>query len=532
MVTINEILREHVTLDIECIDRLYLNGYIPNLQTSGQLVRFLQHRGFEIPSPTLLGQATKRYNAAVKAFAEESKILMIRFESGTRKEDIAQAHRAHFQEAEGVVFIGTAQEKSNSFKATKRTGADSRVFFDYSRQSVYVKHYYFYLQDEDFGPGFIKVCSYVPYAVKVCLNGHEWAKQQLTKRGIGFEPLDNGFCACDDPQRLQAICDELGPQQIQAFLQKWQQRLPWPLTEDDRQAGYEHRLSIWQVEFSRTQIFDDPVRGRQFFEEIIRENPDLGRPDRVQLIFERKITRATPGRFQTRVIQDGVHPSIHIDYKRCHLKQYFKEGQGLRTETTINNPKDFYVNKDLSNLPFLQQIGRRINRQLLEVQHLSQNCTFSAESVERIVQPSVTAEGERVSGLRLGQPRVGALLAALTLFIHIPHGFTNRSLRPHVADLMGASPETYAAGQMAYDLRRLRLKGLIYRIPNTYRYQLTTYGWKVAFLLTKFNQRIFRPAFAALDTANSVPQALADALTQADVCIADLFSRAKLAPTG
>lgn len=530
MITINEILKDHVSLDIECIDRMYLNGYIPRLQTAGQLVHFLHQRGFKIPSPTLLNQATKKYNASVKAFATRNNIPLIQFESGVRKDDLAQSYRANFEPSEGVVFIGAAQEKAYSFKARKRQGQGNKVGFDYSRQSVRVKHYYFYLQDEDFGPGFIKICTYVPYAVKLYLNGHEWVKQQARKQGLDFEPLDNGFSDCHDPAKLQTICDQLGPPQIEAFFQKWQQRLPWPLTETDRQTGYQHRLSIWQLEVSRTQIFDDPVRGRQFFEEIIRENSDLGRPDRVQLIFERKVTQATPGRFRTRVIQDGVHPSIHIEYKRCRLKQYFKEGQGLRSEVTFNNPKDFYINKDISNLPFLQQLGRQINHRLLEVERLNQNCSLSAQSIDRVIQSSVTADGKRASGLRLGQPRVMALLAALTLFLHIPHGFNNASLRQHVADLM--VDETYATSQMTYDLRRLRLKGLIYRIPHSYRYQLTTYGLKVALLLSKLNQRIFQPAFAALDPTYPVPQPLAKALAQVELNLDDLFTQARLAPVG
>ncbi len=529
MLTINEILKDHVTLDIECLDRMYLNGYIPNLQTSGQLVYFLRQRGFQIPSPTLLDQTTKKYNRAVNDFAKKNKIPMIQFKSGVRKDDIARKYRADFQRTEGVVFIGTAQEKAKSFKANKEQ-IGSQVNFDFSRQWVYVKQYYFYLQDKDFGPGFIKVCTYVPYAVKVCLNGHEWAKQQSIKQGLDFEALDNGFYACDDPVKLQSICDELGPGQIQSFFEKWQQYLPGPLTESDQRAGFKHRLSMWQVEVSRTQIFDDPIRGREFFEQIIRENCDLGRPDRVQLIFERKVTKAS--RFQTRVIQDGVHPSIHIEYKRSHLKQYFKEGRGLRSEMTFNNPKDFYVKKDISNLPFLQQLGRQINRRLLEIERLSQNCLFSGQSINRIISSSVTDEGQRASGLPLGQPRVMALLAALTLFLHIPYGFTNSFLRPHVADLMGQTAKTYAANQMTYDLRRLRLKGLIYRLPHSYRYQLTTYGWKVALLVTKLNRRVFQPAFAALEVTNPVPQSLTEAFEQLEVTINDLFIQATLAPSG
>lgn len=165
---------------------------------------------------------------------------------------------------------------------------------DYSRQSACVNHYYFYLVDEDFGPAFIKVCSYAPYAIKVCLNGHEWAKRQLDREGIAYEALDNGFKSCADPARLQALCDTLGPQQIAAFVRKWLDRLPLPVTPQDRAAGFDYRLSVWQVEVSQTLVFAAPVHGRQFFEEVIRENLDLGRPDRVSLVFDRQITKAPP----------------------------------------------------------------------------------------------------------------------------------------------------------------------------------------------------------------------------------------------
>jgi hypothetical protein len=286
----------------------------------------------------------------------------------------------------------------------------------------------------------------VPYAIKVYLNGHEWAKQQLDQAGIGFETLDNGFLSCEDPARLQAICDQLGPEQIQTFFDQWLERLPMLLDADDRQAGYRHQLAVWQLEVSRTQVFDDPLRGREFFEAVIQENLDLGRPDRVQLVFDRKITGATPGRFHTRVIEEGVNPSLYINYKKAVLKQYFKENCALRTETIINNPKDFYVRKALASLPYLQQIGREINRRLLDVQRISHNCHLSQNSIERIVQPTLNKAGQRAPGLRFGQLRTMALLAALTSFVHAAFGFRHRDLRSHVADLLGSS---YSSAQMS-----------------------------------------------------------------------------------
>jgi hypothetical protein len=304
-----------------------------------------------------------------------------------------------------------------------------------------------------------------------------------------------------------------------------------PLTTADRQAGYGHRLSIWQLEISRTQVFDDAERGREFFEAVIRENLDQGRPDRVQLLFDRKIIKSTPGHFRTRVIEEGVQPSLHIEYKTSRVKQYFKENRALRTETTINDPRDFGVNKDLSQLAYLQQIGRTINRRLLDVQRVSHNCHLSQQNVERVVLPTVSADGQRAPGLRFGQPRVMALLAALTAFVPATHGFTHRTLRPLVADLMAVDADHYTTGQLTYDLRRLRLKGIIWRVPEAHRYQLTPYGRKVALFFTRLHARVFRQGFAALDPTLPIPSPLAEALAQVEQEIDRLINDAHLAPS-
>jgi hypothetical protein len=529
MTNVNDILRDHVTLMVDCMDRIYLNGYIPNLQVPGQLVNFLtKHRGNPVPSPALLGQIGQKFHDAVKAFAQENDIPIVRFEPRQRKDEIAAEHRRAFTKREGVVFIGVAQEKANSFKATKKAKKGNFVSFEFSRQSVRVTHYYFYLQDVDFGPGFIKVCSYVPYPIKVYLNGHEWAKQQLDKAGIEFETLDNGFQSCQDPEKLQAICDQLGPEQIQAFFDKWVEHLPMPLTSEDREAGYRHRLSVWQVEISRTQVFDDPVRGREFFEAVIKENLDLGRPDRVQLVFDRKIIGSTPGRFRTRVIENGVNPNLYIEYKKSLVKQYFKENRALRTETIINDPKDFGVRMDISNLPFLQRIGHEINRRLLDVQRVSHNCHLSQESVARVVLPTINPDGQRAPGLRFGQARTMALLAALTLFVHNVSGFRHRDLLPQVADLLGSE---YSTHQLTYDLRRLRLKGMIWRVPHSHRYLITPYGCKVALFFTRLHASVFRPGFAALDPSVPIPGPLAQALSDVEQEITNLINQAHVAPS-
>lgn len=530
MLTIPELLKEHVSLDLECVDRVYLNGYIPALQFSGGLVYFLEHqRGQLIASPILLGEITQTFAAQVEAFAKREGVPLVRFEKGQRKDDVAAGYRRKFTKGEGVVFIGIAQEKMMGFKARKETQGKV-VRFQFSRQSVFVRTYYFYLHDREFGPAFIKIGAYAPYPVKVYLNGHEWAKQQMRRARLTFEALDNGFLTCSQPERLQTLCNQLGPEQVQAFFDKWLERLPWPLAAADRKAGYHHRLSIWQMEVSRAQVFTRPVRGREFFEQVIRENLDLGRPDRVQLIFGRQVRRNTPSQFRTQVLQSGVQPTLHVTYKHSGVKQYFKENRALRTETTINNPHDFGVDKGLRNWAYLRQLGTAINHRLLETERVSQDCLLSSESFARVSEPTTTDTGQRAPGLRFGQPRIMALFAALSRFAPSLNGFRNADVREIVPSLLGIAPEAYTASQMSYDLRRLRLKGLIARIAGTHTYILTTYGRKVVYLMTKLQQRIFDVASAALETTVALPSQLAHAFRQLDAELDKLVLQAQLSP--
>src|SRR5882672_2906901 len=302
-----------------------------------------------------------------------------------------------------------------------------------------VNHFYVYCMDRNFGPFFLKFCTYFPYNAKLCLNGHEYVKQQLANRGIGYEALDNGILSCDDPKRVQALCDGLSGEKIDGLLRKWFRKLPHPFAPTDRRAGYRYQVSILQAEFSLTQVLERPVHGRLFFEEVIRENLDLGRPDQVQLIFERRLTRRTPGRFRTRVITDGVIPSLYVDYKKTRIKQYHKEGRALRTETTINDTYDFGVGRALKNLPALEAIGFAANRRLLEVQTVSHDCTLGEHAFQQLQAP-VARDTQRAAALRFGDPRVLALLQVLILFSLQPEGFRNQHLREHYARLLGLDP--------------------------------------------------------------------------------------------
>lgn len=525
--TVAEILSKHVTLEVECIDRMYLNVYVPQLQTERGVACFFKfHRGHKFASSALMAPMGEAFVKSIDSFAKSKGVPVVAFEKGQRKDDVAHEHLARFKGKQGVLFIGKAQEKSRVVRTERRQGPKGSYAWLVSSTAM-VNHYYFYCVDEDFGPFFLKFGSYFPYNAKLCLNGHEYVKQQLKKEGIAFEALDNGILSCANPKRLQEICDGLSAEKLDALLRKWLRFLPHPFTRKDRAAGYRYDLSILQAEFSLTQVLDRPVTGRVFFEEVIRENLDIGRPGQVQLIFDRKVSRRTPGSFRTRVITEGVTPSLHVDYKRSRIKQYHKEGRALRTETTINDARDFDLRKRVKHLAALKKVGFSANRRLLDVQRVSHDCAIGEDAFNQVQQP-MQQDGQRASALRFADARVQALFSALVLFQLQARGFSNADLRQHLAPLLGMGPDDLSRGRMTYDLRRLRLRGLIKRIPKSHRYRVTETGLRTALFFTRTYARLMRPGLAVINEPNH-PAPLATRLRALEQEIHEWSDRAKLA---
>jgi DNA-binding PadR family transcriptional regulator len=215
-----------------------------------------------------------------------------------------------------------------------------------------------------------------------------------------------------------------------------------------------------------------------------------------------------------------------VDYKATRIKQYHKEGRALRTETTINNTRDFDIGKRLYNLPALREVGFKANRRLLDVQRISHDCSIGEYGFHAFQRPRVVGD-QRASALRFGDERVQTLLHALVLFRLLPNGFSNRDLRERLESLRGcrATP-----GAVTYDLRRLRLRGLIRRIPRTHRYQVTEQGLRYALFFTRSYDRLLRPGLSlVLPDTVVINSALQASFRQLEAAMNDWVDQAKLA---
>ena len=532
-VTVNDVLDGHVGLDVECLDRIYLNGYVPNLQVGGQVVSFMtQHLGCPIPSPAIMEKIGTAFRKAVASFAEADHIPVVRFCKDDRKIDRMRPYLARQAATgrSGVAAIGTAQEFQNVFAASQRTGHHGIPWFSFTKADRRVTCFYFYVWDTDFGPAFIKVCAYFPYPIKVWLNGHEWAKRQATQAGIGFSELSNGFATATDPAALQAICDRLGPATIGVFFERWMSRLPLPLTEADRAAGYWWELSMRQIEVSRTLVFDAPRHARGFFEALVADNLDIGRPDTVELIFHGPRHLGRPPKLdcvpKTKIVTRGTEATVNAFYKNSRIKQYLKNGRALRIETVINSPDDLRCHRRLAHLDELQSKARAVNRRLLDTERVGQGCVLASPAFERIAQPSLAEDGRRAPALRFGDPRVQALAGALCTTMLAVTGITNKSLRALMTGLLDGID--YSTNQASYDLARLRVNGLISRIPGRNRYRLTDDGLRFAIFYTKVHDRVLRPLLAP--DQPQTPPPIRKALRTIDIHITETIDRARLLP--
>lgn len=525
VVNVNDLLDDHVVLDLECLDRIYLNAYVPNLQVGGQVAMFMTgHLGLKIASPAIMEKIGLRFRRDVEQFAKVNQIPIVRFAKGDRQIDVIRPY-LDAATRPGVVAIGCAQEFQPVFTGTRRPTSNGAPFFTFAKADRRVSVFYFYVVDAEFGAGFIKICTYFPYPAKVWVNGHEWAKRQAARAGITFSELANGFATCERPARLQEICDQLNAARIQMFFERWMRQIPTPLTTADRAGGYWWELSMRQIEVSRTIVFDAPRRARGFFEAVVADNLDVGRPDEIKLIFGRQIRSNTKGEFATRVVTRGTDVTINAFYKHSRIKQYLKEGRALRIETVVNSPTDLGVQRRLINLAELVDKARIVNRRLLECERAGQGCAIETALWERISQPSLQ-EGQRTGALRFGDPRAMALTGALCIGLLSVVGFTNKTLRGLVSQLLD---RPYTRTQMTYDLRRLRLLGLIQRLPKSNTYILTPDGQRVAITYTKLGHRLLPPLLAA--DRPPAPPPLRAAWQTIDQHVTSYLDQARLRPT-
>ena len=486
-----------IRFDYSCFDRLLLNGVIQVLQNPACVVGFLKEkRQAARVTPAYFKAISTDYHRFVQAFAEKRHVEILMPPKGVRREEWVEPFYQRLQGQAGMAVILKARANARVAVSFPRQGDHVELL------NRFVQQYYFYLQDRDFGRMFVRVCPYFPFSVRICLNGHEWLACRLRDEGIAFEQCANAFRTCADPARLQALSDRFSAADIEACAHRWlAQLVPFFTDRERRHQGFGYRLFVSQVEYCTNLIFESRAALDRLHDRLLDLNRSIGHPEKIAMIFGRRITKQTDAGLKTQILDHDLgQPVIRSEYKSSSVKQDARDNLVLRTETTSYHTPDLGVNKGVEHLPELRQTMTAANDRYLDVQHDVLETFVDRGQLNELRQPTVSPSGRRTPGLKLDDPRLLAVLQALTCFALLAGRgrFRTTDLHATAAEALGKTTETYTLGQLRYDLAKLRGKGLVERIAGTQVYRLPSQGYRIAVLYLKLFHRIYAPLTAGI----------------------------------
>jgi hypothetical protein len=486
--------RDAIDFGYSCFDRMILNGCIlPFMHTerAGTICWFLRsQRHLDKLSRAAFAQISRDYHRWVADYAHKEDLAIV--DKDRSHAAIVASSFQDLGDRPGVAVILKAHEPE-------------RVAWHYAKTNQiavvrrHVDLYYFYLNDPNCGHMYLRICPYFPFHVSVWLNGHNWLACQLRREGIAFETCDNLFVACAQPQRLQELSDAFAPSDIVTAVETWLDRLLPYFSPEERQQGYRHQLYMAQMEYCHNLLFKKPAGLDRLFDRLMDANRGLGHPDKLATVFGRRRFQPDTRTGQTVLRLTKLRlPVISSSFKQTLIKQYVKQGAGLRTESSTFQLKDLSLPKNINNLAKVREALDRANHRYLNVQQDILATYVDRGQLAELQQPSISASGRRVPGLHIDDPRLLAVLQALLSFAYLvgKGGFRTKDLLPDVQRAL-ANPQ-YSLNQLRYDLSKLRGKGLVSRRPGTQWYEVSSEGYRFGIFHLKLYQQLYAPLTAAI----------------------------------
>lgn len=490
---------EHsIRASYRCFDRILLNGLLQPFQQPERVIGFFSFYRNQFPvSRKVLTDIADQFAYWVKNRSEKWGTPILDAPDGRRDEFVDRYFRK--AKPDQVVAILKAREPARIMTAI---GSAKENRWHLQMAQRWVIQYNFYVNDARWGRMFVRMCPYFPFSARVCLNQHHWLANRLREEHIGFEQTSNAFLKCGDFARLQELADSLTAKDLLACGQKWLTAFtPFFTARERKDGGCRHRLVFAQVEYCSNLIFHRRAALDTLGERLLDANRTIGRPDKITVIFGRKVSSRYRGKLQTEI--EDMHlpnPVIRSHYGNGFIKQYVRDHLILRTEAATNNVNDYGVNKAVENLPALREKLSDINENYLGVQQDILETFIDRGQLRKLAEPTILPGGKRIPGLKLDHPRQLAVMHALVRFAHIAGNstFTTSELHAQVLDELDCSASNYSLSSLRYDLSKLRAKKLVERLPHSRRYRLLPSGYSVSLVFLKLFERIYAPLTAGL----------------------------------
>jgi hypothetical protein len=495
--------KDSIRFGYRCFDRILLNGLIQPFQQPERVVGFFDtYRGIYPVSRDVLRGAAEQFQGWVKEEADRWNAPIVEAPKGRRDEFVEPYFRG--AEPDQIVVILKSREPARIMTAIGDRKANR---WHLQIADRWVVQYNFYVNDRRWGRMFVRMCPYLPFSARVYLNQHHWLANRMREEGIDFQQCSNAFLRCGRPGRLQELADTLTAEDLSRCGQQWLARFtPFFSERERRQAGCQHRLFFSQVEFCDNLIFHRRAALDKLGERLLDANRTIGQPNKITVIFGRKITRQYRGKLQTEI--EDMHlpnPVIRSHYRNGFIKQYVRDHLILRTEAATNNVTDYGVNKGIEHLPALRDKLAAIDDSYLNIQQDILETFVDRGHLQRLAKPTLSASGKRVPGLKLDNPRQLALMHALVRFAQIPaaNTFSTGEIHPYVTAALGDRGGQYTLAALRYDLSKLRAKRLVEKLPRSRRYRLPAQGYSVCLIFLKLFDRVYAPLTTGL--LNPVP---------------------------
>jgi hypothetical protein len=488
--------KDNIKFSYRCFDRILLNGLIQPFQRPERVIGFFNaYRDGQRVTRNRLRDIAEQFQNWVKNLCQKWGAPILEAPEG-RRDDFVDPYFPHAK-ADEVVVILKAREPARIMIAI---GKDDHWHLQLVQR--WIIQYNVYINDRHWGRMFVRMCPYLPFSARVCLNQHHWLANRMRQEGIDFRQCSNAFLKCSQPQKLQELADSLTAHDLLQCGQKWLAYLtPFFKASERSQAGCQHRLFFSQVEYCDNLIFSRRAALDQLGQRLLDANRTIGQPNKITTIFGRKITKQYKGKLQT-VIEDIElpNPVIRSHYGHGFIKQYVRDHLLLRTEPATNNVNDYGVKKAVENLPLLRERLESITDNYLSVQQDILESFVDRGQLQYLARPTLLASGKRVPGLKLDHPRQLALMHALVRFANIAaaNTFTTSDLHAPTAEALGCALSQYPLASLRYDLLKLRAKGLVDKIPSSQRYRLRPEGYRICVLFLKLFERIYAPLTAGL----------------------------------
>jgi hypothetical protein len=489
--------KDNIKFTYGCFDRILLNGCIQSFLDGARAQGFFYvYRNTYPVTRKVLRDVANDYQNWVTHSAEKWGVEILDAPEG-RRDEFVEPYFRH-AEPDRVVVVIKAREPAGIMTSV---GAADKWHLETKYR--WVNQYNFYLQDAEWGPMFVRVCPYFPFSTRICLNQHHWLAHKMKHAGIHFTQSKNAFRQCSDPAALQEMADSLTADDITRCGHKWINRLiPFFQAKERREAGCWHQLFFAQVEYCENLIFRQRAALDELGERLLDANRNIGRPDKLTVIFGRRINKLYQGKLQTEI--EDMHlgnPVMRSYYKNGFAKHYVRDHDVLRIEAATNNvKKDYGINKGVENLVPLREKLQGITTRYQEVQQDILETFLDRGELRNLGQPTVLPNGKRIPGLKLDHPRQLAVMSSLVRFSHVAAGdtFTTAELQAGVAEALDVPVEQCPLSSVRYELSKLRAKNLVEKLPHSRRYHLLPNGYRICLLFLKLFDKIYAPLAAGL----------------------------------